>query len=181
MINQFIIILNVLPIAHGGNTHALLLFATTLSENSMTNVLKFRKLISLSESGSQKVRIRFTESGFGIRHYKSNQICSLLLVTDGYRSLQHVTDRYYSFLLLVITQFWCKFGAILVQLSGFFVLKYFNRRKFRERNFREFHEFWPFRESLSRESFQNGNSRKFIQWNFSETPIRESLSSETFI
>ena len=53
MINQFIIILNVLPIAHGGNTHALLLFATTLSENSIINVLKFRKLISLSESGSQ--------------------------------------------------------------------------------------------------------------------------------
>ena len=54
----------------------------------------FRKLISLSESVSQKVRIRFTESGFGIRHYKSNQICSLLLATDGYRSLQHVTARY---------------------------------------------------------------------------------------
>ena len=94
----------ILPIARCGNTHALLLFATTLSENSILNVLKFRKLISLSESGSQNVRIRFTESGFGIRHYKSNQICSLLLVTDGYRSLQHVTDRYYSFLLLVITE-----------------------------------------------------------------------------
>ena len=86
--------------AHGGNTHALLLFATTLSENSIINVLKFRKLISLSESGSQKVRIRFTELGFGIRHYKSNQICSLLLVTDGYRSLQHVTARYRSLLLI---------------------------------------------------------------------------------
>ena len=71
-----------------------------MSENSMINVLKFRKLISLSESGSQKVRIRFTESGFGIRHYKSNQICSLLLVTDGYRSLQVVTARYRSLLLI---------------------------------------------------------------------------------
>ena len=100
MINQFIIILNVLPIAHGGNTHALLLFATTLSENSIINVLKFRKLISLSESGSQKFRIRFTESGFGIRHYKSNHICALLLVTDGYRSLQHDTARYRSLLLI---------------------------------------------------------------------------------
>ena len=44
-----------------------------------------------------------------------------------------------------------------------------------------FANFGLFRESLSRESFQNGNSRKFIQWNFSETPIRESLSSEILI
>ena len=47
--------------------------------------------------------------------------------------------------------------------------------------FANFANFGLFRESLSRESFQNGNSRKFIQWNFSETPIRESLSSENFI
>ena len=94
MINQFNNI-QCFTYAHGGNTHALLLFATTLSENSIINVLISK--INLV------VRIRFTESGFGIRHYKSNQICSLLLVTDGYRSLQHVTDRYYSFLLLVVT------------------------------------------------------------------------------
>ena len=44
-----------------------------------------------------------------------------------------------------------------------------------------FANFGLFRESLSRESFQNGNSRKFIQWNFSETSIRESLSSQILI
>ena len=41
-----------------------------------------------------------------------------------------------------------------------------------------FTNFGLFRESLSHKSFQNGNSRKFIQWNFFEAPIRESLSSE---
>ena len=49
---------------------------------------------------------------------------------------------------------------------------------FARETFGNFANFGHFRESLSRESFQNGNSRKFIQWNFSETPIRESLSSE---
>ena len=52
---------------------------------------------------------------------------------------------------------------------------------FARETFANFANFGLFRGSLSRKSFQNGNSRKFIQWNFSEKPIRESLSSETFI
>ena len=58
--------------------------------------------------------------------------------------------------------------------------RYFNRRNFRERNIREFREFWPFsRKFVSRKFskwqfakvypvkfFWNTNSRKFIQWYF---------------
>ena len=87
-------------------------------------------------------------------------------------------------------------------------MKYFNRRNFRETNFREFREFWPFsRNFISRKFskwqfakvypvkfFWNTNSRKFIQWNFDlgiisrqhvlfsklKIAIRESLSRKIF-
>ena len=116
MINQFIIILNVFPIAHGGNTHVLLLFATTLSENSIINVLisKINLVIQnqvhrKSESGSQN---RVLASGI-INQIRSARYYSLLMVTGHYGTLQHVTDRYYSFLLLVITIFNSLFRSLI--------------------------------------------------------------------
>ena len=83
-------------LSHTVAIRMLFYFATTLSENSITNALKFRKLISLSESGSQN---RVLELGI-INQIRSARYCSLLMVTGRYSTLQHVTARYRSLLLI---------------------------------------------------------------------------------